>query len=252
MSAAVPSGGEEEIPGADAKAGLDESSDKIPHGDRNSGSYDGVREYAPGDLLRNIHWKLTAHTRKIMTCLYEEEEDFVTVAVDLRPWKGPAEEALCVHDRLCESAYRSICSLVARGAKVRAVFLSGEERKTLWVKSEAGLLEAAVGLASARPSYQSLSGMQGIFPAAGEVLITGAHLDGDLSLFLCGYSGPSRKALFHYIAPAGFRQESAAAYFNVLSEHGVSYRILRASPAQKNREQAFQIKQSSALIGREK
>lgn len=249
VAVVVPSRGEPAAPGAGEKGGRDENASQPAQGGRSSGSYNGVREYAPGDLLRNVHWKLTAHTRQMMTCLYEEEEDFVTVAVDLRPVRGPAEEALCARDQLCESAYRSVCGLVERGAKVRVVFWDGEELRTLWIKSDADLPEAAVSLASSEPAAEALTDAAGAFPDAGGLLVVSAHLDEGLARRLCEFSGVSRRACFHYIAPADFERETRKAYFDHLAEHGVACSITAAPPARQAKKERLRIERISAWTG---
>ncbi len=248
-SAVVPSRGEAAARGAEVQGGRDENASRAAQGGSSAGSYNGVREYAPGDLLRNIHWKLTAHTRQMMTRLYEEEEDFVTVAVDLRPAGGPAEEALCAHDQLCESAYRSVCGCVGQGAKVRLVFFDGERLRTLWVKSEAGLPEAAVSLASAEPADADVTGAAGVLPAAGEVLVVSAHLDEELARRLSGFPGKGRRVLFHSIVPAQFKPEAPSACFNDLLEHDVECRIIKAPPARRTRQENLRIERITTGTG---
>ncbi len=44
---------------------------------------DGVRDYLPGDLLRDIEWKATAKLQKLMTKLYEKHENIdTTILID--------------------------------------------------------------------------------------------------------------------------------------------------------------------------
>lgn len=71
-----------------------------------SGSYDGVREYAPGDSLKSIHWKLTNHTGKYMSRISENTENFaISIYIDLYSPGVEGEEARCVFDTLIETAF---------------------------------------------------------------------------------------------------------------------------------------------------
>ena len=70
-----------------------------------SDSYNGVREYQPGDSLKNVHWKLTAHTSRYMTRRYESNNrDGITVYADLcRPSSGESN-LRSLYDCVVESA----------------------------------------------------------------------------------------------------------------------------------------------------
>ncbi len=59
----------------------------------------GVRDYAPGDRLRDIHWKVTAHRGKLQTKVYEPATHhslvvFLNVATLAQAWKGTIPERL--------------------------------------------------------------------------------------------------------------------------------------------------------------
>ena len=81
-------------------------------------SYNGVREYQPGDSLKNIHWKLTAHTSRYMSRRYESNNrNGITVYADLRrPDIGP-DTLRSVYDCVAESAL----SIAAAGVRGRLV-----------------------------------------------------------------------------------------------------------------------------------
>lgn len=248
-SVLVPSRSETVAPKAIARSGQGENAARAERRGHSADNYDGVREYAPGDPLRSIHWKLTAHHRKIMTRLYEEEKDYVTVAVDLRPVHGPAEQMLCIHDQLCESAYRAVCDRFDQGAKIRLIFFEGERLRVLWAGSETDLTEAAVGLASADPATETLADLPSVFPAAGEILIVSAHLDTALAHQLGEFTDTAGKAFFHYIAPAYFDQKDSSAYFSYLMEHDVSYVVVKAPEARQTQKEHLRVGQVSAVTG---
>ncbi|MCD8128351.1 MAG: DUF58 domain-containing protein [Oscillospiraceae bacterium] len=78
--------------------------------------YTGVREYVVGDPIKNIHWKLSAHTDNYLT---RQTEVFgsagVTVILDLcRPGCG-GEVGMCLYDALVETATAVCNQAIARG-----------------------------------------------------------------------------------------------------------------------------------------
>jgi uncharacterized protein (DUF58 family) len=78
--------------------------------------YTGVREYVPGDPMKQIHWKLSAHSRDYLTKLQESSRqqeyavilDFATEAQEDR------EIMMDLHDCLIETALSLINALAER------------------------------------------------------------------------------------------------------------------------------------------
>jgi uncharacterized protein (DUF58 family) len=236
--AVTPSRGTAAAAGPAAGGRLSEDAAQSLHGGPHADSYDGVREYAPGDRLRSIHWKLTAHNRKLMTRLYEQEEEgYATVAVDLRPGPGTAEQALCIHDALCESAFRFVCGRVGQGGKIRLVFLKGEGLESIRIRSEADLPEAAVRLASAGPAPEVLTDAPGAFPAAGEMLIVSARLDAETARRLGDFAGRRNSARFILVAPPQSEPEDFPAYFRYLTGRGVDCTVATAARTRRARKE---------------
>lgn len=250
---ATPSGGKDASGGQETGSGYNESAAPTARGGDSNDGYNGVREYAPGDLLRSIHWKLTAHNQKLMTRLYEEEEEgYVTVAADLRPASGTAERQLCTHDQLCESAYRLSCGRAERGGKVRLVFFDGEKLQTVLIKSEADLAQAAVELASAGPARDALTGAPGGLPRSGELLAVSAHLDEALARELGELSDAGGRALFLFVAPEQSSAQDSSVFFRYLAEHDVECAVAEAQKtpkAQKAKRERLEIGRSAACEG---
>lgn len=79
----------------------------------------GIRDYAPGESVRHIHWKATAHTRSLKVKTFDPtEHDDLIVVLDLmreryRPWNvGP----------MSELAIETAASLLAEAARRRQAF----------------------------------------------------------------------------------------------------------------------------------
>lgn len=183
-------------------------------------SYDGVREYVPGDSMRSIHWKLSAHSRKVMTRLYEETGAACsTVAVDFRPAPAGGEHTLFVHDLLCEMAYREVLSRVERGESVRLVSCGGKPLCRGPICTGKELADAAVSLALAKE--ESGGPKAGIFlPENGGVAAVTACLDEDLARELAAQTENGADASYCYAAPA---KKDVSAFSAKLAKQGVAF-----------------------------
>lgn len=71
------------------------------------GEYSDVRQYAPGDPIKTIHWKLSAHASDYVTRLFQTDAvSGVSVYLDLRlPPCLTGETAADANDCMVESAY---------------------------------------------------------------------------------------------------------------------------------------------------
>ncbi len=69
--------------------------------------YDDIREYIPGDSIRNIHWKLSAHSGELMTkILTTDAVSAVNIYADFKQVKDmDREKVLDINDCLIESVY---------------------------------------------------------------------------------------------------------------------------------------------------
>ncbi|MCC8028962.1 MAG: DUF58 domain-containing protein [Lachnospiraceae bacterium] len=77
--------------------------------------YVGVREYTPGDSMKQIHWKLSAHSLGYMTKLSEStrQSDFA-VALDFAAYPAEREELMDLYDALVETAFSLLEELSRR------------------------------------------------------------------------------------------------------------------------------------------
>lgn len=98
--------------------------------DADGGDYTGVREYAMGDPIKNIHWKLSAHSNEYLT---KQMETFgssgVSIIMDLCGSAGNAEKAACLFDALVETAVSVGCYARDRGLECDIAYLSGDGKE---------------------------------------------------------------------------------------------------------------------------
>lgn len=83
-----------------------ESDRDTNHVVNNGMDYTGVREYEPGDSMKQIHWKLSAHSNGYLTKLNESsrQSDY-TVILDFAAPDYSREELMDVNDCLIEMAF---------------------------------------------------------------------------------------------------------------------------------------------------
>lgn len=105
--------------------------------------YSGVREYTPGDPIKNIHWKLSAHTIKYLTKKYDNFSDNgVTVYLDVSMPGLEKSVCLLLYDTLIESAFSIACDVMDEGQSVQFICGRKGEIRLFSPRKEADVEEA--------------------------------------------------------------------------------------------------------------
>lgn len=91
------------------------------------GEYADIRQYVPGDPIKNIHWKLSAHTAEYINRIFRTDAvSGVSVYLDFRfPARLPEEERAAVCDCLTESAYAAAMHAQERSYSVEFLYAQG-------------------------------------------------------------------------------------------------------------------------------
>ena len=85
--------------------------------------YAGVRQYIRGDAMKNIHWKLSAHSRELLTRRNEAHgSEGLTILLDLCFPVPDAETAMQLLDTVLESAVSVSRSAAARGTECEILY----------------------------------------------------------------------------------------------------------------------------------
>ncbi len=96
--------------------------------------YIGVRDYEPGDPMKQIHWKLSAHTLSYLTKLSEStrQSEYV-VALDFSANEADREELMDLYDALIETAFSLLEELSRREVTYSLIYLDkdGELRRSV-------------------------------------------------------------------------------------------------------------------------
>lgn len=90
--------------------------------------YVGVREYTPGDSMKQIHWKLSAHSVSYMTKLSESsrQSDFAVV-LDFSAYKAEREELMDLYDALIETAFSVLEELSHREVTYSLIYADRQQ-----------------------------------------------------------------------------------------------------------------------------
>jgi uncharacterized protein (DUF58 family) len=109
---------------------LEESSQDTRMTVMNGTDYVGVREYEMGDSMKQIHWKLSAHSLGYMTKVQESsrEKNF-SVILDFAAEKNPDKEVLLdIQDSLIETALSLLNGIAARHTLYSLLYCNKEEK----------------------------------------------------------------------------------------------------------------------------
>lgn len=201
----------------------------------------GVREYALGDPMKRIHWKLSAHSSTYMTRITESSrKNDVTVMIDFVADLSDPEVLPCVFDCLVETALSLIDQAQRKDVEYSLLFV-GRDR------------EIVRSVPKGEQDYESLiqmlpalnSGMDSEFPDGAEILDKEGHLGNRSSnIILCtsritgqliqglnAVKRQQRNPELCYIMPPGIsvvEEEQLSAQLEPLEESGVRYRLITA------------------------
>ncbi|WP_312636569.1 DUF58 domain-containing protein [Oscillibacter sp.] len=112
------------------------------------GEYSDVRQYAPGDPIKTIHWKLSAHASGYVTRLFQTDAvSGVSIYLDVRlPPRLTGEEAAQANDCLAESAYAAALRAMELRYGVELVYARDKVPTVIRPDGPEELLVAVCGL----------------------------------------------------------------------------------------------------------
>lgn len=202
--------------------------------------YTGVREYAIGDSMKRIHWKLSARTEGYMTKVTETGmRNDLSVLLDVSAPKGDGETLACLYDALIETALAAL-SLAARQESEYALLYpdkSGAVCK-LTPKTQADQLtlirEIAVigGAGKSLPDGAELVRIeQTAYWAGSNLLVVTAKPTEALLRALISVKQQRRNPMLLYVIPYGSdrnAQKALAAPLRRLDDYGILYDLIPA------------------------
>ncbi len=171
----------------------------------------GIRDWAEGDLLKRVHWKLTMknydpvqQSVKPLVKTYEEAvRPDILVLPDLTGVEALDERAFLLRDGVCEAAL-SLCKAVVEGKETVSLLLCNGDTREIKASSPEGLSEIALSLARERfdamIAFESLvsEAMRRVGTTLTAVFVTTRlnERDADMLMRLRSFSGMNVAAMF--------------------------------------------------------
>ena len=203
----------------------------------NTENLDGVRPYVPGDSMKRIHWKLTAHTGKYMSRLNDSPESYeVAIFIDLnRPETADKEEALCVLDRLIESALTAANDCIRRNSTVHILFhRDGQTAEETVTDFEAlGRVTrrlALCGYCAAVPVEDMLRDFRCEYQKFLNFIVCTPNLNYDLACSLAEMKNERKNPVLFYVTPGTEEETDAQKAVRYLADRGIDVRKIPAQP----------------------
>lgn len=112
------------------------------------GEYADIRQYIPGDPIKNIHWKLSAHSAAYISRTFRTDAvSGVSVYLDFCfPARCPEEERASICDCLIESAYAAATHAQERNYSVEFLYTRGSMPCTVRPSDREELMETVYAL----------------------------------------------------------------------------------------------------------
>lgn len=203
----------------------------------NTENLDGVRPYVPGDSMKRIHWKLTAHTGKYMSRLNDSPESYaVAIFIDLnRPETVDKEIALCVLDRLIESALAAANHCIRRNSTVYVLFQRGGQAAAETAADFEALDKVArrlalCGYCAAAPVEDLLRGFRCEHPKFLNFIVCTSNLNYDLACSLAEMKNERKNPVLFYVMPGTEKEADEQKTVRYLDDRGIDVRKIPAQP----------------------
>lgn len=207
--------------------------------------YTGVREYAMGDSMKKIHWKLSAHSMDYMTKVNEIGlKSDLAVVLDMAADPLPAPQLLSICDGLVETA--ASVMLTAEKQDIESVLLYPDKERAIqaiFPKTQQDYGELIKHMMPITPNPKSgfpdaqellTIEMAGANQRANVLVVTSRVTDGLLDT-LTTIRSQQRNPLLYCIMPtnvtASERKELQARFLG-LDDAGIPYRVLTAADAE--------------------
>lgn len=207
--------------------------------------YTGVREYAMGDSMKKIHWKLSAHSNGYMTKLNEVGlKSDLAVILDMATDRYPTEQLLSIFDGIVETAASLL--LTAEKRDIDSILLYPNRDKRVGVlhpKTQSNYAELMKKMVPITPDPQAgfldaqeilTQEMAGAHKRANLLVVTSRVTDRLLDT-LTTIRGQQRNPLLFCVMPtnttANERKEIQSRFLG-LDDAGIPYRVITAADAE--------------------
>lgn len=210
-------------------------SDTFSRSKLNTDEYTDVREYVPGDPMKTIHWKLSAHTSSYMTRIIKTDAvNGISIYLDFHVPSGlPAEDAAGIYDAVVEGGYSIAAHALARAHCVELIY-THQNVPQISVPADSQALEETI---RALPDLSSNEGESAVLlisrhslrsSSLDNVLVVSGNLTEELAAVLLSCREQGKSPVLFFVKarcrPALTREQKAPLSF--LEKHGIPYHII--------------------------
>lgn len=178
--------------------------------------YTGVREYEQGDPIKNIHWKLSAHTSNYMT---KQRETFgstgLTIILDLLSEEDQGEVRMCEYDALIEGVFALGSYALEQGMESELIYFNkhSDHSRSVFHPQEdlRTLMSDLPGLVEKREDYpveQLLERASQDLYIKNNVALVTASVKPETVQLLMRVRLQGRQPIVFFIMPGGLPQEN--------------------------------------------
>lgn len=211
--------------------------------------YTGVREYAMGDSMKKIHWKLSAHSNGYMTKLNEIGlKSDLAVILDMAADKYPTEQLLSIFDGLVETAASLLLTADKRDIDTILLYPNRERAvSAIFPKVQTDYAELLKKMVPITPDPGAdfidaqeilTQEMAGANQRANLLVVTSRITDGLLDT-LTTIRSQQRNPLLFCVMPSNTtsnERKEIQARFLGLDDAGIPYRVLTAADVERRDE----------------
>lgn len=204
--------------------------------------YTGVREYVMGDPMKQIHWKLSAHTREYMTKLREsnQQQEYAVMLDFASVPYATAEQSMEVNDGLVETALSLITEVSNHDLAHKLLYCGkgGQVQRTAMVpRTGMADLVGDFAMINPAPAEDYPDGAAMVLEEAKEynratnVLVVTSRPTPALVQELERVKVQGRTPELYVVVPAAYTSRDVEAVMQpvrVLEEHGVPYFVIVA------------------------
>ncbi len=176
--------------------------------------YIGVREYELGDQIKNIHWKLSAHSNSYMTKLTETlGTSGLTVILDLYSSEADPEVRMCLYDGLVEGALALCAHAMLHNMENDLTFFNRTGERAMRQLHQGNELERIIfdlpRITARREEYPVESLLEhaarGLYVKNNVALVT-SQINSEMIRYLQRIRSAGRKPMLLFVLPEGLSQ----------------------------------------------
>ncbi len=207
--------------------------------------YSGVREYAIGDSMKRIHWKLSAHSPNYMTKITEMSmRNDMVIIIDKNGPQADAETLACLYDAVVETALAFAKAAVQDDAEFYMMYTDKEGGASSFVprhRADVRELIRRMAVISTDRDPERIDGAGLLRKEAmlsggsANVIVCTSLLTNELITELINVRQSGRNAYLMFILPHEYdrvAREEATRPLNALNEYDITCRVLSADAAE--------------------